>query len=143
MALHPKKVQEGLLRNKAFQEYRALSREKREKLKRQAYEQKDLSKVENKDEQIIALQDIVTTQVALVNDMNRQLDGARLVFKAISAEILEINDQHFIDPQHQATSLAKTIENITKVLIDFAGTEMAALEAEENEEPEVGITVET
>jgi hypothetical protein len=103
----PKKVEEGLLRNKAFQEYRALSRESRDTLKKQAYEQKDLSQVENKDEQIFALQDIVTTQVGLVADLNRQLDGARAVFKAISGEILDISDQHFIDPQHQATTLAE------------------------------------
>jgi hypothetical protein len=139
MTLHPKKVEEGLLRNKAFQEYRALSRAQKDKLKKQAYEQKDLSKVENKDEQIIALQDIVTTQVSLVNEMNRQLDGARVVFKAISAEILEINDKHFIDPQHQATSLAETIKKITKILIDFAGTEQEEMKKEEDDTPDVDI----
>lgn len=139
MTLHPKKVEEGLLRNKAFQEYRALSRESRDTLKKQAYEQKDLSQVENKDEQIFALQDIVTTQVGLVADLNRQLDGARAVFKAISGEILDISDQHFIDPQHQATTLAEKIKNITKILIDFAGTEQEEMKKEEGDTPDVDI----
>lgn len=141
MTLPPQKIEEGLLKNKAFQEYRALSREKKEEIKRQAYEAKDLSQAENKDEQIFALQDIVTTQVALVADLNRQLDGARKVYKDISAEILALNEQSFTDPAHQASSLAKTVQNITKTLVDFAGTEQRDAANEESETPDEGILV--
>jgi hypothetical protein len=139
MTMPPQKIEEGLLRNKAFQEYRALSSEKREALKQQAYEAKDLSQVENKDAQIFALQDIAKTQVALVADLHRQLNGARTVYKDISAEILAISAQNFTDPAHQASSLAKTVQNITKILVNFAGTEQQEFAKEENEMPDEGI----
>lgn len=120
--MDPAKVQEGLEKNKAFQEYKALSREEKNSLKTSALEAPDLSKIEDKDSQIFALQDIVRSDLEVIADLKRQLQGAKNAFAQISQQILDINNIEFVDSEHQSFELSNTVMLITKTLIDFAGT---------------------